>query len=58
MTKLKIIISTYQIATSLPWTLPQVDFPKVFEDLLKLHKTHCANLELKLSDAAKQAFDD
>ncbi|KAK7231550.1 calcium ion binding protein [Aureococcus anophagefferens] len=36
MAKLKIIISTYQIATSLPWTLPQVDFPKVFEDVLKL----------------------
>ncbi|KAH8073869.1 hypothetical protein JL721_2415 [Aureococcus anophagefferens] len=36
MTKLKIIISAYQIATSLPWTLPQVDFPKVFEDVLKL----------------------
>ena len=55
MTKLKIIISTYQIATSLPWTLPQVDFPKVFEDLLKLGSV--VNLSL-ISFAKSECFGD
>ncbi|KAH8086154.1 calcium ion binding protein [Aureococcus anophagefferens] len=55
MTKLKIIISTYQIATSLPWTLPQVDFPKVFEDVLKLGSI--VNLSL-ISFAKSECFGD
>ncbi|KAH8060035.1 serine/threonine kinase [Aureococcus anophagefferens] len=36
MTKAKIVIATYQIACSIPWSLPQVRFPAIFEEALKL----------------------
>ena len=36
MTKLKIVIAAYQIACSIPWTLPQVKFPAIFKKALEL----------------------
>ena len=36
MTKLKIVIATYQIVTSITWTLPQVRFPAAFDRVLEL----------------------
>ncbi|KAH8075004.1 sulfotransferase [Aureococcus anophagefferens] len=36
MTKAKIVIATYQIACSIPWSLPQVRFPAIFKEALKL----------------------
>ncbi|KAH8048336.1 hypothetical protein JL722_12569 [Aureococcus anophagefferens] len=36
VTKLKIVIATYQIVTSITWTLPQVRFPAAFDRMLKL----------------------
>ena len=36
MTKLKIVIATYQIVTSITWTLPQVRFPAAFDRVLDL----------------------
>ena len=36
VTKLKIVIATYQIVTSITWTLPQVRFPAAFDRVLDL----------------------
>ena len=55
MTKVKIIIATYQIATSLPWSLPQIRFPEAVEQALKLGSI--VNLSL-ISFAKLECFGD
>ncbi|KAH8044545.1 hypothetical protein JL721_12825 [Aureococcus anophagefferens] len=55
MTKVKIVIATYQIACSIPWSLPQVRFPAIFEEALKLGSV--VNLSF-ISFAKAECFGD
>ncbi|KAH8098007.1 hypothetical protein JL720_927 [Aureococcus anophagefferens] len=55
MTKAKIVIATYQIACSIPWSLPQVRFPAIFEEALKLGSV--VNLSF-ISFAKAECFGD
>ena len=55
MTKAKIVIATYQIACSIPWSLPQVRFPAIFEEALKLGSI--VNLSF-ISFAKAECFGD
>jgi hypothetical protein len=55
MTKAKIVIATYQIACSIPWSLPQVRFPAIFKEALKLGSI--VNLSF-ISFAKTECFGD
>ncbi|KAH8075002.1 hypothetical protein JL721_986 [Aureococcus anophagefferens] len=55
MTKAKIVIATYQIACSIPWSLPQVRFPTIFKEALKLGSV--VNLSF-ISFAKTECFGD
>ncbi|KAH8075060.1 hypothetical protein JL721_1049 [Aureococcus anophagefferens] len=55
MTKFKIVVATYQIATSIPWSLPQVRLPAALEQAMKLGSI--VNLSL-ISFSKAECFGD